>query len=168
LLALHLQLVDALQAALAELEAAVGKALTPIRQQTRLRRRDRHRHDPVPQRRPPGLLGGALPPQRRECREAPLDPSPLWRPWLKTTLVTAARAAVRTKGGYLQAQFLRLKARRGTKKAILAVAASMFGACYHMLRDGVPYRDLGADHFARRDKANDHRPPRAASARARL
>ena len=36
LLTLHLQLVDALQAALAELEAAVGKALAPIRQQTHL------------------------------------------------------------------------------------------------------------------------------------
>src|SRR4030095_14895690 len=67
-------------------------------------------------------------------------------PWLKTTLVTAAWAAVRTKDTYLRAQFLRLKARRGAKKAILAVAASMLGACYYMLRDGVAYRDLGADH----------------------
>jgi transposase len=33
------------------------------------------------------------------------------------------------------------------------VAASLLGACYYMLRDDVPYRDLGADHFARRDKA---------------
>lgn len=70
----------------------------------------------------------------------------------KTTLVTAAWAAVHTKGTYLQAQFLRLKARRGAKKAILAVAASMLGASYYMLRDGVEYRDLGPDHFARRDK----------------
>jgi hypothetical protein len=67
-------------------------------------------------------------------------------------LVTAAWAAVRTKGSYLRAQFLRLKARRGAKKAILAVAASMLGACYYMLRDAVAYRDLGADHFARHDK----------------
>jgi transposase len=73
-------------------------------------------------------------------------------PWLKTTLVTAAWASVRVKGSYLQAQFLRLKARRGAKKAVLAVAASMLGASYYMLRDGVPYRDLGADHFARHDK----------------
>ena len=73
-------------------------------------------------------------------------------PWLKTTLVTAAWAAVRTQGSYLRVQFLRLKARRGAKKAILAVAASMLGACYYMLRDGVAYRDLGADHFARHDK----------------
>jgi hypothetical protein len=43
-------------------------------------------------------------------------------------------------------------ARRGSKKAIIAVAASMLTAAHHMLRDGVDYRDLGADHFDRRDK----------------
>ena len=74
-------------------------------------------------------------------------------PWLKTTLVQAAWAAARKKDGYLRAQFLRLKSRRGPKKAIIAVAASMLTAAYYMLRDGVDYRDLGADHFDRRDKA---------------
>jgi transposase len=74
-------------------------------------------------------------------------------PWLKTTLVQAAWAAVRTKGSYLQAQFLRLKSRRGPKKAIIAVAASMLTAVYYMLTRAVPYHDLGADHFARRDHA---------------
>jgi len=73
--------------------------------------------------------------------------------WLKTTLVQAAWAAARTKGSYLQAQFLRLKSRRGPKKAIIAVAASMLTAAYFMLRDGVIYSDLGADHFAKADKA---------------
>lgn len=73
-------------------------------------------------------------------------------PWLKTTLVTAAWAAVRTKGSYLQAQFQRLRARRGAKKAIIAVAASMLTAAYHILRNAVPYKDLGPDHFTRRDK----------------
>ena len=74
-------------------------------------------------------------------------------PWLKTTLVSAAWAAVRVKESYLQAQFHRLRARRGAKKAILAVASSMLTAAYHMLKHGVDYRDLGADHFDRRDKA---------------
>lgn len=74
-------------------------------------------------------------------------------PWLKTTLVQAAWAAVRTKRSYLQAQFLRLKSRRGPKKAIIAVAASMLTAVYHMLTRAVPYHDLGADHFERRDHA---------------
>jgi len=74
-------------------------------------------------------------------------------PWLKTALVTAAWAAVRTKGSYLQGQFLRLKARRGAKKAILAVAASILTAVWHMLKNQVEYQDLGAEHFARRDPA---------------
>jgi transposase len=73
-------------------------------------------------------------------------------PWLKTTLVTAAWAAVRTKDSYLQAQFHRLRARRGAKKAILAVASSMLTAAYHMLKNGVHYQDLGACHFTRRDR----------------
>jgi transposase len=73
-------------------------------------------------------------------------------PWLKTTLVSAAWAAVRTKGSYLQAQFQRLRARRGPKKAIIAVAASMLTAAYHILRDAVPYKDLGPEHFTRRNK----------------
>ncbi len=71
--------------------------------------------------------------------------------WLKTTLVQAAWAAVRVKGGYLQAQFHRLRARRGAKKAIVAVAASMLTAAWHMLRDGTEWVDLGAAHFDRPD-----------------
>ena len=54
---------------------------------------------------------------------------------------------------YLHTQFLRIKPRRGAKKAILAVAASMLTAAYFMLRDGVEYRDLGPDHLDRRDRS---------------
>lgn len=74
-------------------------------------------------------------------------------PWLKTTLVQVAWVAARTRNTYLRAQFLRLKSRRGPKKAILAVAASILTAAYHMLQNGTTYQDLGADHFDRRDKA---------------
>jgi transposase len=73
-------------------------------------------------------------------------------PWLKPALVQCAFAAARAKNTYLQAQFLRLKARRGPKKAAIAVAASILTAVYHMLRDGTFFRDLGPDHFARYDK----------------
>lgn len=73
-------------------------------------------------------------------------------PWLKTVLVQSAWCATRTKGTYLQAQFLRLKARRGPRKAIMAVAASILTAVYHMLRDGTAYADLGADHFTRKER----------------
>ncbi len=55
--------------------------------------------------------------------------------WLKTTLVQAAWAAVKVKGGYLQAQFQRLRAGRGAKNAIMGVAASMLTAAWHRLRN---------------------------------
>src|SRR5215831_12828954 len=73
-------------------------------------------------------------------------------PWLKTTLVQCAWAATRTKGSYLQAQFYRIRARRGPKKAILAVAASILTAIYHMLKDGTLYQDLGPNHLNARNK----------------
>jgi hypothetical protein len=72
---------------------------------------------------------------------------------LKTTLIQAAWAAVKVKGSYLQAQFHRIRARRGAKKAIVAVAASMLTAAWHMLRDGTEWQDLGAAHFDRADAA---------------
>jgi transposase len=73
-------------------------------------------------------------------------------PWLKTTLVQCAWAASRQKASYLQAQFHRLRGRRGPKRAICAVAASILTAAYHMLKDGTVYQDLGPDHFDRRSK----------------
>ena len=73
-------------------------------------------------------------------------------PWLKTALIQCAWAAARKNGSYLQAQFHRLRARRGAKKAIAAVAASILTAAYHMLKDGTLYHDLGPDHFDRRAK----------------
>jgi len=73
-------------------------------------------------------------------------------PWLKTTLIQCAWAASRTKASYLQAQYLRIRSRRGPKKAIGAVAASILTAAYHMLKDGTLYQDLGASHFDHRDK----------------
>ena len=73
-------------------------------------------------------------------------------PWLKTTLVQAAWAATRNNGSYLQAQFRHLKGRRGPKKAIVAVAASMLTAAYFMLRDEKDSHDLGGRYLSDRDK----------------
>jgi hypothetical protein len=52
-----------------------------------------------------------------------------------------------------EGKFHRLRATRGAKKAIGAVAASILTAAYHMLKDGTFYQDLGADHFDRRAKS---------------
>ena len=73
-------------------------------------------------------------------------------PWLRATLVQCAWAASRKKASYLQAQYHRLRGRRGPRKAACAVAASILTAAYHMLKDGTAYADLGPDHFDRRAK----------------
>ena len=70
--------------------------------------------------------------------------------WLKTTLVQCAAAAARRKASYLQAQFHRLRARRGAKKALGGVAASIMTAAYEMLKSGALYEDLGCKHFDER------------------
>ena len=70
-------------------------------------------------------------------------------PWLKTLLVQSAWCATRAKQTYLQTQFLRIKARRGPRKAIMAVAASILTAIYHMLKNDTDYVDLGPNHFLR-------------------
>ena len=72
--------------------------------------------------------------------------------WLKTTLIQCAWAATRKKGSYLQAQYLRLRSRRGAKKAIGAVAASILTAAYYMLKNATPYQEPGANYFDNRTK----------------
>jgi transposase len=72
--------------------------------------------------------------------------------WIKTMLVQAAWAAIKQKGSYFRSLFLRLKARRGAKKAIVAVAASMLTAAYHIMRDGADYIELGPDFFRKRNR----------------
>jgi transposase len=124
------------------------------RQTERMRhpRRNRPRHEPPPDRRAPDLLGRTVSEKRRECGQAALDPDAQGAAWLKTTLVQCAAAAARRKASYLQAQFHRLRARRGAKKAIGALAASILTIAYHMLLGGELYHDLGPDHFDRRAK----------------
>jgi transposase len=69
--------------------------------------------------------------------------------FLRTTLVQAAHAAARTKGTYLSAQYRRLAARRGKKRAILAVAHSILVMAYYMIQRQEPYCEAGADFFDR-------------------
>jgi transposase len=72
-------------------------------------------------------------------------------PLLRTALTEAAWAASRTKT-YLGSQFHRLAARRGKKRAILAVAHSILTIAYALLKNGTSYEDLGADYFDQRSK----------------
>jgi transposase len=63
--------------------------------------------------------------------------------YLKTALVEAANCAARAKGTYLRDKFYRLKARRGYKRAAVAIAHKILVAIYHMLSQQVSYNDLG-------------------------
>jgi transposase len=71
--------------------------------------------------------------------------------WLDFALEEAAMAAIRVKGHYLEAQYRRLKPRRGHKRALGAVNHSILGAIWHILSTGETYRDLGGDFFINRD-----------------
>lgn len=168
LLKLHLDQIDALDKAVRDVEARMGDSLAPFREQVELLKTIPGVSDVVASviAAEVGLDMSRFPTAGHLVSWAGLCPrmdesagkrrSTRVRkgaPWLKTTLVSAAWAAARTKNSYLRAQFLRIKSRRGAKKAILAVAASMLTAVYHMVRDHVPWADLGTDHFDRRDKA---------------
>ena len=73
-------------------------------------------------------------------------------PWLRSGLVEAAQAAGRTKETYLGAQYRRLAARRGKKRAAIAVAHTILVIVYHLLRDGTTYNELGANYYDERDR----------------
>ena len=167
LLKLHLDQIDSLDKAVRDLEARMGDALAPFRQQVEHLKTVPGVSETVAQviAAEIGLDMSRFPTAGHLISWAGLCPKMdesagkrrstrvrKGAPWLKTTLVTAAWAAARRKRGYLHAQFLRIKSRRGAKKAVMAVAASMLTAIYHMLRTRVPYQDLGTDHFAKRDK----------------
>jgi transposase len=166
LLEQHLRLIETLEQAIAQIEAEVDTALAPFRDAV-------ERLQTIP--------GVGLTAARTIIAEVGLDMSRFptaghlrsWAglcprmdesagkqrstrirkgaPWLKSILVQCAWSAVR-KPGYLQSQFLRLRSRRGPQKAIIAVAASILGAVYAILKDGQVYRDLGADYFTRNDR----------------
>src|SRR5271166_6223263 len=168
LLRLHLRQVDALDAAIAEIDAEVDHDLDPFRQAVRQLRTIPGVSDLTAQvivseigtdmsRFPTAghlISWAGLCPRNDESagkrRSTRLRKG---APWLKTTLVQCAAAAARRKASYLQAQFHRLSARRGAKKAIGAVAASILTAAYHMLKNGTLYQDLGPDHFDKRAQA---------------
>jgi transposase len=77
--------------------------------------------------------------------------------WVRAILGEVVWVISRTKGTYLAAQFQRLMRRRGKYKAVIAVAHTVLVIIYHMLRDHVPYADLGPDYFDQLDKARVER-----------
>jgi transposase len=167
LLGVHLGVLESLEKSIAEVDALLGKALASMREQLRLLTTIPGVSDLVAQTliaeigvdmtRFPTVeqlisWAGLCPRSDESAGKKRSTRLRKGSAWLKTMLVQAAWSAVRTKGTYLRAQFYRLT-RRGPKKAIVAVAASILTAAYFMLRDGVEYRELGADHYSKRDES---------------
>jgi transposase len=73
-------------------------------------------------------------------------------PWLRHCLIEAAHGAAHTKNKYLSSQYHRLAARRGKKKALVAVGHSILVIAYHLLTRKEAYSDLGANYFDERDR----------------
>jgi transposase len=166
MLKLHLDHIDALDRAIATIEQEVGAGLEPFRQAARLVTTMPGMSEVASESviaeigidmtrfaTPAHLLSWACICPRNDESAGKRRSTHVRRggKWLKTTLVQCAWAAVRVKGSYLQAQFHRIRARRGAKKAIIAVAASMLTAIWHMLRNGTEWRALGAAYFERAD-----------------
>jgi transposase len=72
-------------------------------------------------------------------------------PWLRAALLEAAQAAGRSRTTYLGAQYRRLAARRGKKKALVAVAHTILRIAYNLLTQHTTYQDLGPTYFDQRD-----------------
>lgn len=166
MLRLHLGQIDGLDRALSLMEARIEEKLSPFREEVELL-------ETVP-----GLAEIAiaaviaetsgemsafpsadhlvswagLSPQQNESAGKRKNTRTRPQRWLKTVLVQAAHAAVKKKDSYLRAKYLRIRARRGGKKAILAIAAMLLRAIYHILRKKVPYQDLGPDFFNKADR----------------
>ncbi|MFJ8313769.1 MULTISPECIES: IS110 family transposase [unclassified Streptomyces] len=71
-------------------------------------------------------------------------------PWLKAALGQAAMAASRTKNTYFAARYRRLVARRGKRRALVALEHCVLIAVWHMLTHDIEYADLGGDYFLQR------------------
>jgi transposase len=168
LIKLHLEQIDFLQKAIRELEARVGEKLDPFRKNVDILTTipgisetaaavlvseigyDMTRFPTA------GHLvswAGLCPRSDQSAGKRRSSRIRYGAPWLKTTLVQCAWAAIRTKDSYLRAQFHRLKSRVGPMKAIIAVTASILTAAFHMLSTGREYKDLGPSHLDRRDHA---------------
>jgi transposase len=72
---------------------------------------------------------------------------------LKKTLVQSARSAARSKDTYFNSFYSRLASRRGANRAAVALGRKILEICYTMIRDGTPFRDLGADYFLKQNKS---------------
>lgn len=170
LLSTHLKLIDVLDEQLAALEREVDKALAPFAEAVALLKTIPGVKDntasviiaeigvDMSRFKTPGHLvswAGLCPRLDESAGKRRSNKLRDGDKWLKSALCQAAWAAQRcSRKGYLQAQFWRIRARRGEKKAIMAVAASMLTAVHAMLTQRCTFRDLGNDFFDRKNETH--------------
>ncbi len=167
LLAEHLAMIDDLDEVIARLDALIAERLAPFAAEL-----ERLQTIPGVQRRTAeGLLAelGAdmrrWPTSRHVASWAALCPgnnesagkrrsgkTRKGNTWLRALLCEAAHAVARTKDTYLGAQYHRIAAQKGTKKATIAVAHSILVRAYCLLRDGTTYHEPGGNYFDERDE----------------
>jgi transposase len=166
MLSLHLRQIEAIESAVATLETQIEKALEPFCHQVELL-------CTVPGVKQTGAASiiaeigvdmsvfpsadhlvawGAISPGLNETGKKKKSSRTKKARWLKGTMTQCAWAASHQRDCYLSARFRRITSRRGKKKAVLAVANTMLRAIYHMLKNDVPYKDLGADFFDRENR----------------
>jgi transposase len=166
MLSLHLRQIEAIESAVATLEARIEKALEPYRRQVEIL-------CTMPGVKETGAASiiaetgvdmsvfpsddhlvawGSISPGLNETGKKKKSSRTKKARWLKATMTQCAWAASHKRDCYLSARFHRIKSRRGKKKAVLAVANTMLRAIYHMLKNDVPYQDLGADFFDRENR----------------
>ena len=169
LLGLHLQHIDALHAMLQDLQQAVDQLLPPFDQDDLLARLDT-----IPGVGPTtaqiivaeigadmsrfadanhlASWAGLAPGKNQSAgRHYSAKIAPGNR-HLRNVLIEAAHAVGRTKDNYLAAQYRRLAARRGKKRAAVAVAHSILKIAFHVIKNGTAYVDLGPTYFDQRDQ----------------
>ena len=133
-------------------------------------RRDRRRHEHLPDRQTPRFLG-------RRCAPATTNPPANDAPgktrqgskWLRLRPWTeAANAAARAKNTYLSAQYQRLRGSPRPRQSVSPPSShTILTAAWHMLQTGELYNDLGNDYFSQTRPRTSRQPARATTRKAR-
>jgi transposase len=98
---------------------------------------------------------GVAPSNNESAGRRGRTPARKGNPHLRTALIEAAIAAARTKDSYFRTKYYRLRARRGAKRAAMAIAHKLLIVAYHLLATGEPYRDLGLSYLDKLDRKHN-------------
>lgn len=93
--------------------------------------------------------GGLCPGHHESAGKNRSGKTPKGNRWLRRVLIEPAWGAVRRHDGYLGALYRRIARHRGQKRAVVAVARTILQAAWHVVKEGVEYKELGGDYFNR-------------------